>query len=152
VCGSAARPLGFSSPRAPGRRSRIAPGVFVPTFPVYVVADDPIGRFVEIAVGENLRLLAGTAPTADTREYAERLTKLRLHQPVFRARVLRAYEQVCAICRLRHVDLLDAAHILSNANAVSLSSGAACRCARSTTRRTTGASSAYARTTWSSAS
>jgi putative restriction endonuclease len=93
----------------------IAPGVFVPTFPVYVVADDPVGRFVEIAVDENLRYLAGATPTADTREYAERLTRLRLHQPVFRARVLRAYEQACAICRLKHVDLLDAAHILSDA-------------------------------------
>ncbi|MCW2681435.1 MAG: restriction endonuclease [Frankiales bacterium] len=93
----------------------IAPGVFVPTFPVYVVADDPVGRFVEIAVDENLRFLVHATPTADTREYAERLTRLRLHQPVFRARVLRAYEQSCAICRLKHVDLLDAAHILSDA-------------------------------------
>ena len=80
-----------------------------------MVADDPVGRFVEIAVDENLRYLAGTTPNADTREYAERLTKLRLHQPVFRARVLRAYEQACAICRLKHVDLLDASHILSDA-------------------------------------
>jgi putative restriction endonuclease len=93
----------------------IAPGVFVPTFPVYVVADDPPGRFVEIAVDENLRYLAASPPTADTRAYAERLTKLRLHQPVFRARVIRAYQQACAICRLRHVDLLDAAHIVSDA-------------------------------------
>ena len=30
--------------------------------------------------------------------------------------MLRAYEQSCAICRLRHVDLLDAAHILSDAD------------------------------------
>ncbi len=94
----------------------IATGVFVPTFPVYIVADDPVGRFVEIAVDESLRYLAGSATTPDTREYAERLTKLRLHQPVFRARVIRAYEQACAICRLRHVDLLDAAHILSDAD------------------------------------
>ena len=90
----------------------ISPGVFVPTFPVYVVADDPVGRFVEIAVDEDLRYLPRND---DTREYAERLTRLRLHQPVFRARVLRAYERACAICRLRHVDLLDAAHILSDA-------------------------------------
>lgn len=89
----------------------ISPGVFVPTFPVYVVADDPVGRFVEIAVDEDLRYLPRTS---DTREYAERLTRLRLHQPVFRARVLRAYERSCAICRLKHVDLLDAAHILSD--------------------------------------
>lgn len=93
----------------------IAAGVFVPTFPVYVVADDPIGRYVEIAVDESLRFLPSRTSTPDTRAYAERLTKLRLHQPVFRARVLRAYEQACAICRLKHVDLLDAAHILSDA-------------------------------------
>lgn len=48
------------------------------------------------------------------RRYAERLTKLRLHQPVFRARVLRAYDTTCAICRLKHVGLLDAAHILAD--------------------------------------
>ncbi|MBC7680259.1 MAG: HNH endonuclease [Pseudorhodobacter sp.] len=90
----------------------ISPGVFVPVFPVYVVADDPVGRFVEIAVDEDLRYLPRNE---DTRAYAERLTRLRLHQPVFRARVLRAYGRACAICRLKHVDLLDAAHILSDA-------------------------------------
>lgn len=93
----------------------IAPGVFVPTFPVYVVADDPVGRFVEIALDESLRYLAWTTPTPDTRAYADRLTRLRLHQPVFRAQVLRAYDLACAMCRLRHVDLLDAAHIRSDA-------------------------------------
>lgn len=94
----------------------IAAGVFVPTFPVYVVADDPVGRFVEIAVDESLRYLADTTASEDTRAYAERLTRLRLHQPVFRARVLRAYDRACAICRLKHVDLLDAAHIRSDSD------------------------------------
>lgn len=92
----------------------IAASVFVPVFPVYIVADDPDQRFVEIAVDESLRFVQRGA-TADARAYAERLTRLRLHQPVFRARVLRAYGTSCAICRLRHVDLLDAAHILSDA-------------------------------------
>jgi putative restriction endonuclease len=92
----------------------IAPGVFVPVFPVYVVGDDPVGRFVEIAVDESLRFLPDRSDT-DARQYADRLTRLRLHQPVFRARVLRAYEQACAVCRLQHVDLLDAAHILGDA-------------------------------------
>ena len=94
----------------------IAPGVFVPVFPVYVVADDPVGRFVEIAVDESLRWMATTEPSADTRAYAERLTRLRLHQPVFRARVLAAYDLACTVCRLKHVDLLDAAHILGDAD------------------------------------
>jgi putative restriction endonuclease len=92
----------------------IAPGVFVPIFPVYVVDDHPDDRFVEVAVDESLRYMAGRTPTPDQRLYAERLTRLRLHQPVFRARVLTAYRKACAICRLRHVDLLDAAHILSD--------------------------------------
>lgn len=46
----------------------IAPGVFVPVFPVYVVADNPNDRYVEIAVDESLRFLAGTTPSQDTRE------------------------------------------------------------------------------------
>jgi putative restriction endonuclease len=92
----------------------IAPGVFVPVFPVYIVADDPIARYVEIAVDESLRFMAPN-PTPAARAYAERLTRMRLHQPVFRAQVLRAYDESCTICRLKHVDLLDAAHIQSDA-------------------------------------
>jgi putative restriction endonuclease len=94
----------------------IAPGVFVPVFPVFVVHDDPVGRFVEIAVDESLRHLHDRELSPDARAYAERLTRLRLHQPVFRARVLSAYDRRCAICRLKYVDLLDAAHILSDAD------------------------------------
>ena len=93
----------------------IRPGVFVPVLPVYVVNDDPVARCVELAVDESLRFLAVAPPTDDTRAYAERLTRLRLHQPVFRAQVLQAYG-ACTICRLKHVDLLDAAHILSDAD------------------------------------
>jgi putative restriction endonuclease len=89
--------------------------VFVPVFPVYVVRDLPEERCVEIAVDEDLRVLATAPLTEDTRAYAERLTRLRLHQPVFRARVLAAYDRVCTLCRLKHVDLLDAAHIQSDA-------------------------------------
>lgn len=93
----------------------ISPGVFVPIFPVYVVADVPAQRCFEIAVDESLRLLSGGRDLDDNqRRYAERLTKLRLHQPVFRARVLRAYDTTCAMCRLKHVGLLDAAHILAD--------------------------------------
>ena len=44
--------------------------------------------------------------------YVARLTNTRLHQPVFRPRVLRAYGERCAIYRLHHPELLDAAHII----------------------------------------
>ena len=47
--------------------------------------------------------------------YAERVAKVRLHQPLFRQRVLVAYANQCSICRLRHTRLLDAAHVLADA-------------------------------------
>jgi putative restriction endonuclease len=40
------------------------------------------------------------------------MVKVRLHQRSFRERVLAAYRSQCAICRLRHRELLDAAHII----------------------------------------
>jgi putative restriction endonuclease len=40
-----------------------------------------------------------------------RETRVRLHQAVFRGRVLRAYASTCTICRLKEGRLLDAAHI-----------------------------------------
>ena len=55
---------------------------------------------------------AEAAASPERRRYAQRLTRLRLHQPVFRSRVLHAYQRRCSICRLRHDELLDAAHIL----------------------------------------
>lgn len=44
--------------------------------------------------------------------YVAREVKQRLHQQRFRYLVLRAYRQECSICRLRHPQLLEAAHIL----------------------------------------
>src|SRR6266852_2359712 len=46
------------------------------------------------------------------RQYVTAVVRQRLHQRGFRQRVLRAYQQCCAICRLRHDELLEAAHIL----------------------------------------
>jgi putative restriction endonuclease len=45
------------------------------------------------------------------RQYVERIMRERVHQRMFRQRVLLAYDSQCAMCRLRHVELLDAAHI-----------------------------------------
>src|SRR2546426_5046875 len=46
------------------------------------------------------------------RQYVTAVVRQRLHQRGFRQRVLRAYQQRCAICWLRHDELLEAAHIL----------------------------------------
>lgn len=91
----------------------IESGRYIAQFPVYLVADEPEQLQFAVAVDPGQRYLPlGEDSTEDSRRYAERLTELRLHQPVFRARVLQAYEGLCAICRLKHTELLDAAHIL----------------------------------------
>ncbi len=46
------------------------------------------------------------------REYATAAAKVRLHQRRFRQLVLAAYRVRCAVCRIKHGELLDAAHIL----------------------------------------
>lgn len=90
----------------------IAPGVYLPRWPVWLVAEEPAKLQFAVAVDLSQRALASAAThDEEQRRYIERLTRLRLHQPVFRSRVLFAYESRCAICRLRHLPLLDAAHI-----------------------------------------
>jgi putative restriction endonuclease len=37
---------------------------------------------------------------------------MRLHQHSFRQRILAAYQDHCAFCRINHAELLDAAHII----------------------------------------
>jgi putative restriction endonuclease len=49
------------------------------------------------------------------REYVTAVVRRRLHQQAFRLRVLDAYRTQCALCRLRHQELLDAAHITADA-------------------------------------
>ena len=97
-----------------------APGVFHAIYPVTLVAEEPERHqfVVDLAPGS---LAQGPSPhalpeSAAERAYAERLTRQRLHQPVFRARVLQAYATSCAMCRLRHMELLDAAHIVPDAS------------------------------------
>jgi len=68
-----------------------------------------------LALDEGERAIAAGAEfTDESRRYVERVNKVRLHQPMFRARVLAAYQSRCAICRLRHAQLLDAAHIIAD--------------------------------------
>ena len=92
----------------------VARGVYHAQYPVYVVADEPECLRVALAVDEGQRWLGLASEEPDRRHYVERLNKLRLHQPVFRTRVISAYGTSCAMCRLRHSELLDAAHILAD--------------------------------------
>ncbi len=95
----------------------VTKGHYLPVWPVYVVHDDPTSLTFSVAVDEKVVSVPDVAGFPDhisegRRSYVTRLTVHRLHQATFRERVLRAYRSQCAICRLRHTELLDAAHIL----------------------------------------
>jgi putative restriction endonuclease len=91
----------------------VASGRYSAHYPVWITSEDRNQLDFTVAVDEGQRI--GDADlTWANRDYVLRLTKQRLHQPVFRTRVLRAYADTCAICRLRHVELLDAAHIIAD--------------------------------------
>jgi putative restriction endonuclease len=94
--------------------SGIVPGKYLPAWPVYIVGDHPPGLTFSVAVDDPKFAVANTddAEAEIRRRYVTRLTNQRLHQVEFRQRVLRAYREHCAICRLRHEELLEAAHIL----------------------------------------
>lgn len=94
------------------------PGWYRPEWPVYVTADDPVGRRVMLTPGRMVGPYDEREPVLPgdpiERRYAVRETRVRLHQARFRARVLPAYANQCTICRLRETRLLDAAHIVAD--------------------------------------
>jgi putative restriction endonuclease len=90
------------------------PGFYDAIAPVYVTGDDP-SRLQFTLMADQQYVPVGqveTQLTAARREYATRAVLQRLHQHQFRQLVLNAYAGRCAICSLRHRELLDAAHIL----------------------------------------
>lgn len=95
---------------------KLKASIFVPIFPVFVVEDDPEARHFLIALDESLRFVRPQTLDIRAKKYAQQLTRRRLHQPWFRASVIRAYETRCAVCRLQHGELLDAAHIVPDAD------------------------------------
>jgi putative restriction endonuclease len=88
----------------------VARGVYQAIYPIYLVDEDPAAH--EFAVDLGRYRDEGDEETPLDRRYTRRLTLYRLHQVLFRPKVLRAYESRCALCRLHHPPLLDAAHIL----------------------------------------
>jgi putative restriction endonuclease len=94
------------------------PGRYRPIYPCYVLHDDPIGRSVVVSPGRMVGPLDEREPVPIDepleRRYAVRETRVRLHQARFRGRVLAAYCDSCAICRLKELRLLDAAHIVGD--------------------------------------
>jgi putative restriction endonuclease len=89
------------------------PGFYDAVAPVYVSSDNAATLSVTLVADQlDVGNQQDAAMLALRREYATRAVLQRLHQQQFRRMVLTAYRDQCAICRLRHVELLDAAHIL----------------------------------------
>lgn len=93
----------------------LAPGKYLPVWPVYIIGDDPTSLSFTVAVDDLNSLLKdeGKVKEPDGRKlYITTMVKVRLYQQAFREKVLYAYKSRCALCQLRHSELLDAAHII----------------------------------------
>lgn len=101
----------------------IAVGKYVAAWPVFVERDDPANLTFSISVDDSTYLgfrsdirgydlEVGEDKDIGRRMYVASTVRVRLHQRAFRERVLEAYRRQCAFCRLRHEELLDAAHII----------------------------------------
>lgn len=97
----------------------VVKGQYLPVYPVLIVGDDPrrLEFTVDVDAARLPTFIAGEVAHEATieRRYAISLVRRRMHQQAFRARVLEAYREQCAMCRLRHAELLDAAHIVPDA-------------------------------------
>jgi putative restriction endonuclease len=97
----------------------LVPGKYAALWPVYIVRDQPNQHTFSVAVDDieyvgplSSNFLSVAEGGQARREYITTVARRRLHQSAFRERVLRAYRHQCALCRLRHDELLDAAHII----------------------------------------
>jgi putative restriction endonuclease len=83
-------------------------------YPVYLVGEEQDRHQFVVALEQDQKLIPPNEPPAVqeiVKKYNERIVKTRYHQPLFRARVIHAYQERCAVCRLPFTELLEAAHI-----------------------------------------
>ncbi|MGQ1838574.1 HNH endonuclease [Kocuria turfanensis] len=101
----------------------IQPSIYQVLFPVYLMGEEDREKQFVVLIDDAQRVFEDApilydGPSLDQiqKRYAQRMAKQRLHQPVFRSMVMRAYDEHCAVCALHHVELLDAAHIVPDSH------------------------------------
>jgi putative restriction endonuclease len=95
-----------------------APSVFQAIFPVFLIRfEEAFDQFVLAPTAESPGLWNDTPVEGVLRRYLVSETRRRLHQPLFASQVMNAYRTSCAVCSLRHRELLDAAHIVPDVDA-----------------------------------
>ena len=94
----------------------IAPGCYLTTFPVFISGWDAKALKARVAFGvpKQGELVLPENPL--DRRYTLHMVKQRLHQATFREAVITAYDGRCAVSGLPEQRLLDAAHIISDAD------------------------------------
>ena len=97
------------------------PGWYKPFYPCYVVADDPVAREVLVTKGAMEGPMDDREPVLVRGSDRATLRRTRDACPCaprarFRGQVIPAYESQCTICRLKEIRLLDAAHIVGDAD------------------------------------
>jgi len=94
----------------------VVPGKYLATWPVFVVGDDLKNLTFTVTVDDAAIIKEDELVVKDSdearRAYITSMVKIRLHQRSFREKVIHAYRTQCAFCRLKHPELLDAAHII----------------------------------------
>lgn len=106
----------------------IKPGKYYAIWPIFIVDDKPAELLVHatleptyamnehnMTVNENAAYDTSESGQ-NIRRYVTALTRQRLHQTAFREFVLDAYDRQCTMCKLRHPELLDAAHIIPDSD------------------------------------
>ncbi len=96
-------------------------GYYLAIYPVFIVGDNPQDLTFTVAVDDvnfikqqdvSKNAFISDSGTDARRMYVTTTMKVRLHQRLFREKVIDAYHEQCALCRLKHRELLDAAHII----------------------------------------
>lgn len=94
----------------------IAPGRYQAILPVFIAGWDAKSLKAHIAFGAPDQTALTPPETVIERRYALRAVKQRLHQASFREAVMAAYDGRCALSGLPEAMLLDAAHIVPDAD------------------------------------
>jgi putative restriction endonuclease len=94
----------------------VKPGLYQIVAPVFVADVDRAGLRAQISFGLPDQLSPEAPSTSIERRYTLRAAKQRLHQASFREAVITAYQGRCALSGLPEPMLLDAAHIMADAD------------------------------------
>lgn len=97
---------------------KVGSKTFEPFYPVWINAYEPnsLGVVVSYSTPDTEFGEIADLAAEDIREYKSAVHRRRIHQDVFRTRVLHAYRDRCAICNLGRRGLLDAAHIVDDSH------------------------------------